>query len=120
MGMYVEAFLMPPTLDHVVHHATTYRTYFWLTYGEADGVTKISLPRVLFKNEDLPWQDNEHAYIMSVDRYLELAQQFRDKMDAERSPEEASDGPTYVDDMTEWLEHGKPWDDFVIVLVPEE
>jgi len=126
MGMYVQAFVMPPTLDRVMHHATSYRTYFWHTYGEAEGVEKIPLPSILLEDgtsqsgEHYIGMDNDHARRMGPARYLELAQQFRDKMDAE----EPDGPPQYVDDLTEWLQTvwhlGSPWAGCVIVLVPEE
>jgi hypothetical protein len=122
MGMYVYAFLVPKTRDRVVHKATTYRTYFNLTYIGAEGVQEITTPGLLYKSHryHVGYFDNTRVYVMSVARYLELAQKFRDKADAEAGPDDASQGPCPVDDMTSWLEHGKPWDDFEIILIPEQ
>jgi hypothetical protein len=93
-----------------------------LTYIGAEGVEEVPTPS-LFREEDessVRYFDNKEAYVMTPNRYLALAQQFRDKIDAEADPDDASDGPIYVDDMTKFLQFGKPWDDFEIILIPEQ
>lgn len=105
MSRYIKAFAVPKgNHTRIIRQLQSYHAHFWYTY---ENERELKTPEVVFRKED-----NDIARIVSVPRYLELCQKYRDEEDVD-----------LVDDMSTWLQdsirEGADFSDTEIVLVME-
>jgi len=97
MGIYIYGYVMPRGQDNeVIFTDMTYRTSFYDTYANAEGVSAISVPEIIERDH---FNDNKSGHRMTPKTYIRCAKAYRDAFDAEYPDE----GPMYIDDVTKWL-----------------
>ncbi len=114
MGMYVIAFATPKDRrDRVIWKESTYRVGGFDSYIRNE--EPFHVPKKTF--DDGGYLEDSTAYVMSVERWLEIVEMYRKDFFTETGE------AMYVDQMTLWLqtgfEHGMTVHDMEIILRPE-